>query len=222
MSYDHDGLEHASLAQARADIAMLVQHGIPRQKISLGMPFYGRTRQAKALAWKQIVARFHPARGIDTPADIRSTAQPRSKAKCGLPNMKNWAGLMIWELGQDLPPCDPNSLLAAAVKPCAVLCQPLLFGLCATGSASGFRRRTLRCVCTGKASGTRKSRRDKSLGRFRPAAESKLLTDVRGPNCDRVAHVSKQCDLPAGNLFHPRSSNGYTKGLLIPASFAAT
>lgn len=116
MSYDHDGPEHASLVQARADIATLVQRGIRRQKISLGVPFYGRTPDAKALAWKQIVARFHPARGSDTAGGYSFNGPATIESKARLAKDEKLGGLMIWELGQDLPPGDPDSLLTAAVK----------------------------------------------------------------------------------------------------------
>ena len=113
MSYDHGGAEHSSLQQARDDVRSLVAHGVPPEKILLGVPFYGRTRRGQSLGWAQIVARFHPAANADS-ADIYSFNGPDTMAKkVRLAREEKLGGLMIWEIGQDVAPDQPDSLLGA-------------------------------------------------------------------------------------------------------------
>ncbi len=115
MSYDHGG-RHATYEQSVADVKRHLAFGVPREKLCLGVPFYGRKIKNRndAKAYSEIVRSHRPAtsadeaggyyfNGIDT---IRKKTRHALKSKL--------AGIMIWELGQDT--VDGSSLLQAIGK----------------------------------------------------------------------------------------------------------
>lgn len=119
MSYDAVGAtwgtpggEHAPYAQAEADLRLWLGKGVPAAKLALGLPFYGRGFGSYRAGWnlRDIAAEF---------AD-RQLASDVVGQRCGgcdyitfngLPTLERkarlagaWgAGVMVWEVGQDLP-----------------------------------------------------------------------------------------------------------------------
>ncbi|WP_425617131.1 glycoside hydrolase family 18 protein [Anatilimnocola sp. NA78] len=104
MAYDHDG-RHSTFDNAVADVKTLKAAGVPTEKIVLGMPFYGRdvVRRNRSLTYREIVAKHEPKPEVDEidgvyfngPATIRRKTEYAIEAGLG--------GVMVWELGQDVP-----------------------------------------------------------------------------------------------------------------------
>lgn len=112
MSYDHSG-RHSTLEQARADTKRLLAHGTAREKICLGVPFYGRDlkNHRRALTYAELVRRYHPGPAVDEVAGIYFNGIQTIQAKARYAQAAGLGGIMIWELGQDTP--NGTSLLRA-------------------------------------------------------------------------------------------------------------
>ena len=111
-SWGTAGDEHSSFEQARAHLAFWIAKGVPREKLALGLPFYGYGFGAfrANYALRDIAAEF----GKDA---LESDVVGRRCAGCdyitfnGLPTLKRKArlagaegsGIMIWEIDQDMP-----------------------------------------------------------------------------------------------------------------------
>jgi GH18 family chitinase len=110
MAYDHDG-RHATAAQARKDVQALVKQGAARQKICLGIPFYGRGIRApgQALAYGEIVRRHEFGPEVDEIGGVYFNGIRTVEAKTRYAMGQRLGGVMIWEIGQDAP--GPRSLL---------------------------------------------------------------------------------------------------------------
>ncbi|MFV0442414.1 MAG: glycosyl hydrolase family 18 protein [Planctomycetaceae bacterium] len=114
MAYDNGG-RHSTLAQARSAIQSLRDHEVPADKICLGMPFYGRPFRGPfgaATTYRDIVQRYQPALEDDEVAGIYFNGPETVAAKVHLARQLGLAGVMIWELGQDVSDAD-RSLLQA-------------------------------------------------------------------------------------------------------------
>ncbi|AIN96950.1 chitinase [Leishmania panamensis] len=103
-----------------------------RRKLTLGIPFYGRHREDRRRQpetydrlWRSIqqwARKKHPA-WVEGGAELRAlnnyggysfTGYNDVKRKMRLARAANLSGIMIWELGQDVPPgTSPMSLMAA-------------------------------------------------------------------------------------------------------------
>ena len=113
MSYNHEGPEHSTLAQAEADVKQALARGVPANKLVLGVPFYGRNVKARPheIAYAEIVARSHPAHEVDSDEHYSFNGLDTIRAKTHLAVSRQLGGIMIWELGQDTR--DDSSLLRA-------------------------------------------------------------------------------------------------------------
>lgn len=119
MSYDGvgptwgpPGGEHSTFAQAQTDLALWIGKGVPASKLALGVPFYGHGFGSYAGSWtlQVLLARFgDPVLGTDVIGQrcagcsyITYNGLPTLQRKAELAGA--WgAGLMVWEIGQDLP-----------------------------------------------------------------------------------------------------------------------
>jgi chitinase len=128
MSYDRvgpnwgtPGDEHASFADAQADIALWQAQGLPRSKLVLGIPFYGYGFNGynQRYDYKDILTTFGDA-AAEGDVEGKACAGCRYVTYNGRPTIRRkaalaaqqGAGLMIWELSADAP--GINSLLDAA------------------------------------------------------------------------------------------------------------
>src|SRR5438309_503378 len=132
MSYDEvgptwgtPGGEHSTYAQAQSDLAMWIGKGVPAEKLALGVPFYGRGFGTYREGWslQDIAANFGNAQ-------LRADVVGQRCGGCsyisynGLPTLEQkaelagaWgAGLMVWEVGQDLADGGAARAIAGAYR----------------------------------------------------------------------------------------------------------
>lgn len=104
MAYDHDG-RHSTIEGAQADVRLLLDMGVPAKKITLGLPFYGRSisNRDQATTYRDIVDQHHPAADIDEVAGIYFNGPATIRRKTEWAIQSQLAGVMVWELGQDAP-----------------------------------------------------------------------------------------------------------------------
>jgi chitinase len=132
MSYDAigptwgtPGNEHASYAQAEKDLALWLRKGVPRHKLALGLPFYGRGFGRYRPDWS--------LRDIGAEVGRRGLKDDVAGQRCagcdyitfnGLPTLERKArlagawggGVMVWEIDQDLPGNRAIQSVRAAVR----------------------------------------------------------------------------------------------------------
>jgi GH18 family chitinase len=112
MSYDRQP-RHSTYEQAVQDLRKFIDAGIPREKLILGLPFYGRkvTAPYEEATYADIVAKYHPASDVNEVDGIFFNGIGTVQLKTCHAMSKNIGGVMIWELAQDT--MDKTSLLAA-------------------------------------------------------------------------------------------------------------
>ena len=117
MSYDHDEPRHSTLTGAEADVNTLVKKGAPRDRLFLGVPFYGRAEanHNSELTYAQIVSRYHPKPSEDEAGGYYFNGPETIARKAELARKEGLGGVMIWELGQD----TPDGALLDALHPAA-------------------------------------------------------------------------------------------------------
>ena len=118
MSYDQvgptwgtPGSEHSTYAQAEADLALWISKGVPAIKLALGVPFYGRGFGDYREGWNlQEIATEFGDRQLDSDVAGQRCGGCSYITYNGLPTLERkaelagaWgAGVMVWEVGQDL------------------------------------------------------------------------------------------------------------------------
>lgn len=123
MSYDR-GPYHSTYDQAVSDLQVFIDAGLPREKLILGVPFYGRnnTPPYKALSYEEIFQQFHPARDVDEVDGIFFNGIDTIQRKTCLAMQEGIGGVMIWELAHDVT--DETSLLLAISQALSNGCVP--------------------------------------------------------------------------------------------------
>jgi len=108
MTYDAPGAAHAPVELAERAIAGARAAGLPLGKVTLGLPFYGRSAATGDwTTWEDLVQRHAPlAPGADAVVDAAGAAVSFNgpatlAAKVRLARREGLAGVMVWEVGQD-------------------------------------------------------------------------------------------------------------------------
>ena len=112
MSYDRGAL-HSTYNMAIEDLNTFTINGIAKQKLFLGVPFYGRTTTEPftASSYQEIMARYHPSADQEQVDGIFFNGITTIQYKTCFVRDNGYGGIMIWELGQDT--WDETSLLRA-------------------------------------------------------------------------------------------------------------
>ena len=112
MSYDR-GPQHSTYEQAIQDLQTFLDAGLPREKLILGVPFYGRetTPPYRESTYADIMEQYRPSLALDEVDGIYFNGIATIQRKTCLALNENIGGIMIWELGQDTT--DNTSLLQA-------------------------------------------------------------------------------------------------------------
>jgi len=113
MAYDMNWRrgEHSNFNDSVAALAEYVRIGIPEDKLALGIPFYGRNDQAKAMKYEDIVLACNPGPSVNYCNNYFFNGIDLVQQKSQFILNSNYAGVMIWNLGQDT--YDGTSLLDA-------------------------------------------------------------------------------------------------------------
>ena len=112
MSYDR-GILHSTYNMAIEDLNTFTINGIAKQKLFLGVPFYGRTIAAPFIpsSYEEIMKRYHPPADQEQVDGIFFNGITTVQYKACFVRQNGFGGIMIWELGQDT--WDETSLLRA-------------------------------------------------------------------------------------------------------------
>jgi GH18 family chitinase len=113
MAYDMNWRhgEHSNFEDAVAALERYEVEGIPAEKLALGIPFYGRDLQTKAIKYEDVVATCNPEPSEDYCDNYFFNGIDLVQQKSQFVLNSNYAGVMIWNLGQDT--YDDTSLLNA-------------------------------------------------------------------------------------------------------------
>lgn len=108
MTYDAPGVQHSPMELAQRAIDGATAAGLPLSRITLGVPFYGRSSTTGDwTTYEDLVQRHAPlAPSLDTVKDEKGdqvgfNGREMIAKKTSLALKSGLAGLMIWEIGQD-------------------------------------------------------------------------------------------------------------------------
>ncbi len=102
MAYDHAG-RHSTFEDARTDVAKLLAAGVPQEKLTLGLPFYGRdfVQPEHTLTYREIVAQNVLAPDTNEVGQFYFNGPHLIQQKTQYALNIGLAGVMVWEIGQD-------------------------------------------------------------------------------------------------------------------------
>ena len=99
MTYDK-GTPHSSFDEMVKDMKHW-EEIVPKNKLVAGLPFYGRNKSGKALSFRNISSRFKPNPDSDLAGGYHYNSPKTILKKAEYIYSQKYAGVMIWELGQD-------------------------------------------------------------------------------------------------------------------------
>lgn len=110
MAYDHAG-PHSTYEHAIGDLRFWMEQGAPKNKLVLGLPFYGRNARREAVAFGELIQREEVDVATDLIAGYHCNNTETIRRKTRLAVEGGFGGVMVWELSQDAP--GAHSLLRA-------------------------------------------------------------------------------------------------------------
>ena len=110
MAYDQ-GTPHAPFDGAVKELRHWESRHAPKVKLVLGLPFYGRNAQDATATYAEIIQKYEPKSGADIAGGFHFNGPATIQRKTAFAIQQGYAGVMIWELGQDA--AGKSSLLNA-------------------------------------------------------------------------------------------------------------
>ena len=101
MSYDQ-GTPHSSFTGTVKDLKQWENQKVPKSKLILGLPFYGRNKQGHALTYNEIMQKHQPKPDSDEADGFHFNGPVTITRKTTYAIQQGYGGVMIWELGQDV------------------------------------------------------------------------------------------------------------------------
>jgi GH18 family chitinase len=101
MAYDQ-GTPHAPFAGAVKELRHWESRKAPKTKLVLGLPFYGRNAQDATATYAEIIRKHRPKPGADEAGGFHFNGPATIRRKTIFALQQGYAGVMIWELGQDV------------------------------------------------------------------------------------------------------------------------
>jgi len=111
MAYDGTPPDHSKFDFAVSALHHWEAYGAPREKLMLGVPFYGRDEDGIGYSYSDIFNTYHPGPNEDFIDGIGFNGVNTIKEKTAYIVNKGYCGIMIWELSQDT--LGRGSLLSA-------------------------------------------------------------------------------------------------------------
>jgi chitinase len=104
MAYDHGGERHSTLEQAKADVKKFLDRGVAKEKLCLGLPFYGRSMKDRKveMSYADIVKKHKPTPDADEAGGVYFNGTDTIRKKVRYAQEAGLGGVMVWELGQDM------------------------------------------------------------------------------------------------------------------------
>ena len=100
MAYDQ-GTPHAPFAGAVKELRHWESRKAPKVKLVLGLPFFGRNAQGATATYAEIIRKYEPKSGADIAGGFHFNGPVTIRRKINFVLQQDYAGVMLWELGQD-------------------------------------------------------------------------------------------------------------------------
>ncbi len=100
MAYDQ-GTPHATFSGAVKDMKQWENNKVPKVKLVLGLPFYGRNSQGTAFTYGELIQKYRPKPDTDEAGGFHFNGPATIQRKTAYAIKQGYGGVMIWELGQD-------------------------------------------------------------------------------------------------------------------------